>query len=138
MLHQIDEPTVNTSDGNSTATPPYNYSSSGSTVPKHVNTKPKKSKISKWDLDFDKKQPPKPTTNRPESWDTITQNANIAGKLRLKLLERVNEALNNNKLHRHMDDLSQLGTLVDTIDKVEKADHTNKETSKVKIVSYCI
>ena len=138
MPHQIDEPTVNTSDGNSTATPPDDDSSTGSTVPKHVNTKPKKSKISEWDLNFDKKQSPKPTTNRPESWDNITQNANLAGKLRLKLLERVNEALNNDKLHRHMDDLSQLGTLFDTIDKVEKADHTNKETSKVTNFSSCL
>lgn len=31
-----------------------------------------------------------------------------------------------------MDELAQLSALVDTIDKVEKADHTNKETSKVK------
>ena len=44
----------------------------------------------------------------------------------------VNQALNDNKLSKHMDNITQLSALVETIDKVKKADQTSKQKGKVK------
>ena len=106
-------------------------STASNTVPRQINTKPKKSKPSKWDLDFDKKESPKPSKNPPECWETITKHAGLSDKLRSQLLTMVNKALDDDKLSKQMDNITQLSKLVETIDKVEKANQTGTQNGKV-------
>ena len=131
-----DDPTANDSEEHSTETPPDDSSTASTTVPEQIDTKPKKSKSSKWDLDFDKKESPTTSKKPPESWEAVTKHTELAGKLRSHLLKMVDTALEEDKLSKNMEKINRLSELVTAIDKVEKANQTGTHNGKVKNIFF--